>query len=562
MTGRYSAVLAVESDRQTRHISPPASGVVIGSSKTCGVFINDINVLPEHARLFKDPFGRWIIEAVHKEVMLNVNGTPGVAFSIQSGDRVRLGKSTIRLIDNSDSSIIPNAVVTSPVKFNEHSGRQTLTNEAECYVEFSKTQLEELDRITDCLAGLTEAQALYAAVCELLSEPEDTVTLVVKVPKVQSETVNNSRVLCQRGKLSHPYISPSSPTPSGMQNIHLSRTVLEAVRKIRKAFMATSLDDDEGDDDVRLTIIDDTSPRMVLAAPIAETSTGLDVLYIDQPAMAFRTDALGFFAVVARMISLSRKSLIMAEYKAERKALNNQLNTALEIQSNLMPKNLHLYDEIELALFYKPAGWVGGDYCDLCKASDGRLMFSVGDVSGKGMPAAMVMANVHSMIRSMLLFSTNSTEIINRVNTMLCDTLLDGMFVTLLLGFIDPASGETEYVNAGHELPLKISQNGGVKVLGYPVNMPLGIINRPFEPQTVSLQKGDGLFIYSDGITDTFAPNDDKFGHDRLINAVNSASGQNCQHIVDNVVSAINKFRLNHPAGDDATMLTLKWMNG
>ena len=554
-----TAVLAVETANKIKHVSPPAAGFIIGSAKTSGLCISDSSLLPEHARLYKDPFGRWIIESVHKEVMINVNGTPGVAFSIQSGDRIRIGKSTLRLIDNSDTSIIPNAVISTPVKIDESNRPQNLTNEAECYVEFSRTRLDELDRIADCLARLTEAQALYPAVCDLMNEPYDTVTLVVKVPKDEKISVKDSRVLCQRGKLVHPYDITTAPVARGMQHIHLSRTVLESVRKIRKAFMATSMLDDNSDDDARLSFIDDMAPRMVLAAPIAETSTGIDMLYIDQPAMAFRSDALGFFAVVARMISLTRKSLIMAEYKAERTALNNQLNTALEIQSNLMPKNLQLFDNVEVALFYKPAGWVGGDYCDLCKTSDNRLMFAVGDVSGKGMPAAMVMANVNSMIRSMLLFSCEPEAIVNRINTMLRETLLDGMFVTLLLGILDPATGGVEYVNAGHELPLMISSNKEVEVLGCPLNMPLGIISTTFSSQCVQLNEGDGLFLYTDGITDTFAADEQKYGYDRLLEAVNNAAKRNCQSIVDCVVQSINDFRVNHPAGDDATILTLKW---
>ncbi|MBN2714769.1 MAG: SpoIIE family protein phosphatase [Deltaproteobacteria bacterium] len=553
-----SAVLAIETANQTTHITPPGSGLVIGSAHTSGLRISDSSILPEHARLYRDPFGRWIIESVHKEVLINVNGRPGVAFSIQSGDRIRLGKSTLRLIDNTDASIIPNAVISTPVKIDESSRPQNLMNEAECFVEFSRNRLEELDRIADCLARLTEAQGLYSTVCELLSEPLDTVTLVVKVPKDEHVSVKKSRVLCQRGKLIHPYHHSSSPALQSMQNIHLSRTVLESVRKIRKAFMATSILDANSDNDARLSFIDDTAPRMVLAAPIAETSTGIDMLYIDQPAMAFRGDALGFFAVVARMISLSRKSLIMAEYKAERTALNNQLNTALEIQSNLMPQNLNLFEEVEVALYYKPAGWVGGDYCDLYKTSDNRLMFAVGDVSGKGMPAAMVMANVHSMIRSMLLFSNEPTTIVEKINTMLCDTLLDGMFVTLILGFIDPRTGDFEYVNAGHELPLKISGHNDVEVLGCPVNMPLGISPNTFTAQTAKLSEGDGLFVFSDGITDTFAPNEQRYGYDRLLAAISAAAHQDCQAIINRVVHSITQFRQNHPLGDDATALILK----
>ncbi|MBN2526165.1 MAG: SpoIIE family protein phosphatase [Deltaproteobacteria bacterium] len=556
---KSAAVLAVESANRTRHIAPPSNGLIIGSSKNSGLCLQDDRVLPEHARLYKDPFGRWVIESIHKTVPINVNGTVGNTFSVQAGDRIRIGESTIRILDKPDASIIPNAVISTPVKLAQYSEPQTLVNESDCYVEFSRNRLEELDRVAECLAKLTDAQSLYPDVCDHLSEPADTVALIVKVPKAATVSVENSRVLCQRGKLVQPYQAETTPNPHGLQNIHLSKTVLEAVREKRVAFMATSALDRDASEDVRLSFIGDMSPRMVLAAPIAETPTGIDMLYIDQPTLTFRSDALGFFAVVARMISLSRKSLIMAEYKAERTALNKQLNTALEIQSNLMPKNLKLFDEVQVALYYKPAGWVGGDYCDLFRSSDGRLMFAVGDVSGKGMPAAMIMANLHSMIRSMLLFSTTPTQIVEKMNTMLCDTLLDGMFITLILGFLDPHTGTVEYVNAGHELPLKISSAGNVDVLGCPVNMPLGILPNKFITQTVALAPGDGLFIFSDGITDTFSPDNEKYGYDRLLDAVTTRAGGTCQNIADNVVSSMLDFRAYLPAGDDTTLIALKW---
>ena len=553
------AVLAVETANQTRHITPPASGLTIGSSKTSGLQIPDSNVLPEHARLYKDPLGRWIIECVDPAGRINVNGRVGNTFSINSGDRIRIGISTLQLIETEQPSIIPNAVVTTPVTFADAGERQTLTNEDECYAEFSRSHLEELDRIADCLGTLTEAQALYPVVCDHLSDTVDTVALVVKVPK-GTEPVNQSRILCQRGKLIQPYSSASAGSPRTLQNVRLSQTVLDSVRQKKTAFLATSAPDVDGPNDARLSFIGDMPPRMVLAAPIAETSTGIDILYVDQPAMSFRTDALGFFAVVARMISLSRKSLIMAEYKAERTALNNQLSTALEIQSNLMPRSLNLFDEVEVALYYKPAGWVGGDYCDLIRTSDDRLMFAVGDVSGKGMPAAMMMANVHSMIRSMVLFSNSPTEIVQKMNSMLCDTLLDRMFITLLLCFLNPRTGEVEYVNAGHELPLLISSNdGSVKVLGSPANMPLGIQHNRFESQFTTLTPGDGLMLISDGVPDTFSSGDEKFGYDRLLQSVGGMSRQPCDKIVRNVVSSINGFRQSHPQGDDITMLALRW---
>jgi sigma-B regulation protein RsbU (phosphoserine phosphatase) len=312
------------------------------------------------------------------------------------------------------------------------------------------------------------------------------------------------------------------------------------------------------DVDVRLSLIDDMMPRMVLAAPIAETSTGVDVLYVDQSALHAMPDALGFFAIVARMVNLARSTLIAAEEHAERKVLDHQLETAKRIQSKLTPKKLDFFSNVASALYYEPALWVGGDYCDVLVSSDNRLVFAVGDVSGKGLPAAMVMANLQAMLRSILLFNSNPVTILDNINDLLCDTLLDGMFITLLLGFFDPESGELEYVNAGHELPLLISQSGAVRRLGEPVNYPLGILKNQFVVQRIIVSRGESLLVVSDGVTETLSPESKLFGIKNLIETVENACPQTCQEIVDAVVGAIAEFRRHRAPTDDVTVLALK----
>ena len=542
-------LLHIRCGRDLRTIELPPEGILLGRSDECGATLPSDEVAEKHARVFLDPFGRWVIEAM-QNADLAVNGRHGRAFSIRPGDRITIGPFVMRLSENVSKSITPPPRWRAEAIVDDDD--QTLTHEKETDSRFSPARLDSLDNITNSLSSLTEAKDLYPEACIQLGKPRGTVALVVKVPKPGVPLSQGIKIIAHSLWPEQRKNRESIPPP----NIHLSRTVLEAVRTKKTALSATS---EAEDVDVRLSLIDDMAPRMVLAAPIAETKTGIDVLYVDQLALTAPPDSLGFFAIVARMVNLTRKTLIMAEERAERKVLDHQLETAQRIQSKLMPKKLDLVSNVASALHYKPALWVGGDYCDLLVSIDNRLVFALGDVSGKGLPAAMVMANLQAMLRSILLFNSNPQTIVAEINDMLCDTLLEGMFITLLLGFLDPETGELEYVNAGHELPLLKSSTGRVAQLGKPVNYPLGILKNQFIVQRHIMARGESLLVVSDGVTETFSPDRRQFGVNNLMRTVQNVPARTCQELIDAVVVATDEFRQYIPPTDDFTILALKW---
>lgn len=539
--------LYIEHNDDAYTVKHSADSILIGSSDECEVKLMGSEVLAKHARMFHDPFGRLVIEIAHSDADIYVNGKKGEAFSVRPGDRIGIGSFLLRIIREVEKSILPPPRWQDGAIFEDDE--PTITHERESRPDFTTTGFENLDKITNSLAAVTDVRDLYPEACKHLGRMHNTIALVVKVPKADTPLVQGTKIIAHSRASDH---HDSTPPPS----IHLSRTVLEAVRTQKTALSASA---EAGNDNVRLSFIDDLAPRMVLAAPIAETKTGIDVLYVDQPAYIARPDALSFFAIVARMVNLTRQTLSTAEERADRKLLDHQIDTAKQIQSNLTPKKLDWFDNVELALHYKPALWVGGDYCDLRVSSDNRLVFAVGDVSGKGLPAAMVMANLQAMLRSILLFSSNPQIILGKINEMLSDTLLDAMFITMLLGFFDPETGELEYVNAGHELPILVSPFGTVRQLGEPVNSPLGIEKGAYKVQRYKMSRGEGLLSVSDGITDTMSPSSEMFGTKNLMNTVEKSFGRSCRGIVDSVVAATHDFRGRLPQGDDTTVLALKW---
>jgi phosphoserine phosphatase RsbU/P len=178
---------------------------------------------------------------------------------------------------------------------------------------------------------------------------------------------------------------------------------------------------------------------------------------------------------------------------------------------------------VEVAVHYEPAMWVGGDYCDVWPLEDGRIAFAVGDVSGKGLPAALVMTNLQAALRTTLSFCRDLPEVMGRLSRHLEAHLPEGMFVTMVLGLLegregmdDGREGLLEFVNAGHILPMLRSPAGEVTELGTPRNPPLGIASGTYEMESLRLPAGAGLVVVTDGITECLSPAGEEFGVEGL----------------------------------------------
>jgi serine phosphatase RsbU (regulator of sigma subunit) len=412
--------------------------------------------------------------------------------------------------------------------------------------------MKQLNDIIDRMGELTSPAELYPAVCERLTDTPDSVALVLRLPP-QCEPgdeplpVSPKVLACRFG-------GGADHEPSAA-NLHLSRRVLEAAQSSEAAVMASNVAMSEAHMD--LTLVDDRKPRAVFCAPLAAMASGLDVLYLDVPCDQGTEETLDFVRVVARQVSASRKSLLLAQARAERTVLDGQLELARRIQTGLTPAGLQQVPGAEVAVRYEPAMWVGGDYCDVWTLADGRVAIAVGDVSGKGLPAAMVMTNLQAALRATMAFCSQLGEVMGRVNALLEQNLPEEMFVTFFLGLFDPASGRLEYVNAGHLPPLTIAPPGGAGMLGRPGNMPLGIMDDVFRSEAVDLSEGGGLLVFTDGITEAASPGGGRLGVDRLQSLLEQSRFHSAGELAERVVEAAVNFRQTLPQQDDITVLAL-----
>ena len=202
----------------------------------------------------------------------------------------------------------------------------------------------------------------------------------------------------------------------------------------------------------------------------------------------------------------------------ERERVELELQTARRIQEALLPKAVPTLDGWQLATLYQPAREVGGDFYDFISLPDGRIGIVLGDVTDKGMPAALVMATTRSMLRAVATQqSVSPGQVLAHVNELLCPDLPSSMFVTCFYALLDPATGHLRYANAGQDLPYLRHPDGGVCELRA-TGMPLGLMpGMSYEEQDATLAPGDSILFYSDGLVEAHNPEHEMFGFPRLM---------------------------------------------
>jgi serine phosphatase RsbU (regulator of sigma subunit) len=242
----------------------------------------------------------------------------------------------------------------------------------------------------------------------------------------------------------------------------------------------------------------------------------------------------------------------------ERQRIEQELRVARLIQQTLLPNTLPELEGHHIAVYYQPAREVGGDFYDFLDLPDGRLGLIVGDVSGKGVPAAIVMAITRTMLHAAYRMGSPAPgEILEQVNNILYRDIPPNMFVTCLAALLDSRSGRLHYANAGHDLPYLRHASGVCEELRA-TGMPLGLMpNMSYEQKEVTLKPGESVLLYSDGLVEAHDPQREMFGFPRMQDFVGAhPSGAT---LIESLLAELKRFTGEAwEQEDDITLLTLQ----
>lgn len=263
-------------------------------------------------------------------------------------------------------------------------------------------------------------------------------------------------------------------------------------------------------------------------------------------------------SLFANQAAIALENARLHRQALEKQRLEREMELAAEIQREILPHGSPAVDGFELEGWSRPARQVGGDYYDLLALPDGRLRLAVGDVSGKGVPAALLVSTLHSSLRLLIGTARLEAAQLERLNRHVHESSASNKFITTLVVEAENAAGRLRWVNAGHNPGLLMRAGGEVEHLessGFPVGM---LPNATYRVGEAILGPGDLLCLYSDGITEAASPEGEEFGVDRLVSLLVEHRDRPLTEVRRNTDRALAAFGRGEPQGDDETLVLLR----
>ncbi len=283
---------------------------------------------------------------------------------------------------------------------------------------------------------------------------------------------------------------------------------------------------------------------------------------LDHRILARRKDELGqlasAFNEMAADLETSRRNLL------EQERVRRELEIARTIQRDSLPRQPFNSSAVEIFGRSIPSHEVGGDFYNFLPLANGRIAILVGDVSGKGVPAALLMAEVQATLRTLLQYRQDVGKVMGELNTEICNTKPDNVYLTLFLGILDCDAETLTYVNAGHTPPFAVRASDGRVEELVSTSRPVGLLeDSVMVMETVSVEPGDVFCLYTDGVTESAREQGEEFfGSERIQAAVRSRFDADLPHMLDEVSGRLKEFHGGRELEDDATMVLARFRGG
>ena len=539
---------------------------VIGRHTECDIVLTEESVSRKHARVFEDGT-KFFVEDLQSTNGTFVNGQLADRVPLKDKDLLATGNFQFTFYENDDADVSDD--VANP---DTALGRTILT--------FGKAQEVETSQIINMIEAKDfdlKNDARQLAERKDLDALQKRLSVINHVASTMADSLDLNDILdnvlealfdvftqAERGFVLQ--IDPKSGNLASravryaagkeQDEIMLSRTIVNAAMQDRKSILSS----DAAHDD-RFSAghsIMDLNIHSVMCAPILYQDDLMGLIQIDTSSVtrSFTEEDLGLLTAVASQSALVLSNANMHDERMREQRIRQDLHFASNVQQSFLPQKFPSVDGYKFHAFYTSAYEVGGDFYDLIDAGEGRVRVIVGDVSGKGVSAALLMARVTSAIKSYAFRDLPTTEIMTLVNRQM-ELALESRFITIFYGSLDAATGRMEFVNGGQVPPIIRRIDGSCEVIEEPSCFPLGVMEEiDFESATIELAPGDLLFLCSDGVIEALDEDENCYGTDRLVEIVSKA-GADPEAVIKTVHADIQSFIGSAAQSDDLTMLVL-----
>ncbi len=300
---------------------------------------------------------------------------------------------------------------------------------------------------------------------------------------------------------------------------------------------------------------------LVLALPLKQHGETCGVLCLGSKmtGQRYQPDEVEFLYSLGNLALVSIQNSYLVEEQIEKERLEKEVRLARQIQERLLPQEIPTLPGVEVAALALPSREVGGDYLDVLRLDDHRLLVAIADVTGKGVPAAMLMSNVQACLHTLAPMDLTLEAATAHINRVICENTDFDKFITFFHGIYDANERSFHYVNAGHNPPMLVRTDGEVELLETG-GLLLGVMkNMPYERGVVTLRPGDVLALFTDGVTEAMSPEEEEYEEPRLEACLKAHHHRSAQDVLDAVQDDVRRFTGDVPIlSDDRTMVVLK----
>jgi len=311
-------------------------------------------------------------------------------------------------------------------------------------------------------------------------------------------------------------------------------------------------------------LVDSPFDEFDVAIPVFHKDELLAVVFLGDVTNAEEKELienhLNFIQALTNIIMVAIENKKMARARLEQEVYDKEMEIAKKVQQLLFPKSLPETNNFSIDAHYSPHHTVGGDYYDWVSIDENRKIVCIADVSGKGVPAALLMSNFQASLRTLLRKTTDLEEIIHDLNHQVFESANGENFITFFIALIDLKSKKLNYVNAGHNPPFLMTSDGKLEKLETGT-LVLGALKEiPFlEIGSTKIEKTQTLLLYTDGLTEAFNENEEEFGPERVMEILNENLNAKPEQILSTILAAIDNFIGKRDLSDDITLLACQY---
>ncbi|MFH0963446.1 MAG: SpoIIE family protein phosphatase [Planctomycetota bacterium] len=535
---------------------PLAESSVIGRQSDCDVVLAEESVSRRHARVFLEN-GKHFVEDLGSTNGTFVNGKLVERSELHDQDVLATGNFmfTFHVEEGSGTSAVGRTVISFRQEDDAPGSRVLKVIDAKGY-DLSKDtasvltkddlaaiqrRIATVNRITQTMATTLDLDEILSRVLGDLFEvfPQAERGYVLLLDKETGEPVPKAVKLKRAG---------------GDQKLQMSRTILNAVVRDKKSVLSA----DAAEDSRFMTrqSILDFNIHSVMCAPLLYQNQILGALHLDtsQVARHFEQDDLALLTAIASQAAMVIANAQMHEALLHRQRIDQDLRFAQRVQKSFLPGKLPQTQGYTFKTYYTAAYEVGGDFYDVIESGPGTIGIVIGDVAGKGISAALMMAHITSQIRSYAFRNLSPEEILSGINARL-ESGVESQFVTVLYACLNTQTGDVHFANGGHPPPAVRRADGRVEFVEEPSNFPIGITEDvAFEGSTFPLEGGDVVFLCTDGVIEAMNNAQECYGIERMLKAIGGAPGTP-DAVLNAVLADVHNFAAGASQSDDLTML-------